>query len=141
MRADGVNIALLAERLGTNDAAAIRKQHVIAKRRSVVLTIAQDSQATRDVVGRQRATGSRLTKSVFEKTRHEFYLVRVAAHGNLVTARNHMGANQVFDRAKDSVAGAQDARGVNPLGNGKSNLRGFHGPPCEHGLSRNRRLR
>ena len=109
MRADGVNIALLAECLGTNDAASIRKQHVIAQRRGIVLSIAQDSQATRDVVGRQRATGSRLAKSVFEKTRHEFDLVRVAAHGDLVTARNHMGANQAFDCAKNSVAGPQNA--------------------------------
>lgn len=84
MRADGIHIALLAERLGANDATAIRKQHIIAKRRSLVLTVAQDGQAARDIVGRQRASGGRLTKSMLEKARHELDLVRVTAHGDAV---------------------------------------------------------
>ena len=141
MRADGIHIALLAERLGANDAAAIRKQHVIAKRRSLVLTVAQDGQAARDIVGRQRAPGGRLAKSMFEKTRHEFDLIRVTAHGDAIATGDHMGANQALERTKDAVAGAQNARGINSLGNGKSNLRGFHEPPCAHGPSRNHRLR
>ena len=141
MRADGIHIALLPERLGANDAAAIRKQHVIAKRRSLVLTVAQDDQAARDIVGRQRAPGGRLAKSVLEKARHEFDLVRVAAHGDAIATGDHMGANQALKRTKDAVAGAQNARGINSLGNGKSNLRGFHEPPCVHGPSRNHRLR
>ena len=141
MRANGIHVALLPERLGTNDAAAIRKQHVIAKRRSLVLTVAQDGQAARDIVGRQRAPGGRLAKSMFEKTRHEFDLIRVTAHGDAIATGDHMGANQALERTKDAVAGAQNARGINSLGNGKSNLRGFHEPPCAHGPSRNHRLR
>ena len=109
MRANGIHVALLPERLGTNDAAAIRKQHVIAKRRSLVLTVAQDGQAARDIVGRQRAPGGRLAKSVFEKTRHEFDLVRVTAHGDAIATGDHMGANQALERTKDTVAGAQNA--------------------------------
>ena len=141
MRANGIHIALLPKRLGTNDAAAIRKQHVIAKRRSLVLTVAQDGQAARDIVGRQRAPGGRLAKSMFEKTRHEFDLIRVTAHGDAIATGDHMGAHQVLECTKDAVAGAQNARGVDTLGNGKSNLRGFHEPPCAHGPSRNHRLR
>ena len=93
MRADGIHIALLPERLGANDAAAIRKQHVIAKRRSLVLTVAQDGQAARDIVGRKRAPGSSLTKGMFEKTRDQFDLVRVTAHGDAVATGDHVGAN------------------------------------------------
>ena len=99
----------MAERFGANDTAAIRKQHVIAKRRSLVLTVAQDDQAARDIVGRQRAPGGRLAKSVFEKTRHEFDLVRVTAHGDAIATGDHMGANQALERTKDTVAGAQNA--------------------------------
>ena len=141
MRANGIHIALLPERLGANDATAIRKQHVIAKRRSLVLTIAQDGQAARDIVGRQGTTGRRLAKSMFEKASHEFDLVRVTAHGDAIATGDHMGANQALECTKDAVAGAQNARGINSLGNSKSNLRGFHGPPCAHGPSRNHRLR
>ena len=141
MQANGIHIALLPERLGTNDTAAIRKQHVIAKRRSLVLTVAQNGQTARDIVGRKRAPGSSLTKGMFEKTHHEFDLVRVAAHGDAIATGDHVSANQALEHAKDAVAGAQNARGINSLGNGKSNLRGFHEPPCVHGPSRNHRLR
>ena len=98
MRANGIHITLLPECLGTNDAAAIRKQHVIAKRRSFVLTVAQDGQAARDIVGRQRAPGGRLAKSMFEKARHELDLVRVTAHGDAVTTGDYVGANQALER-------------------------------------------
>ena len=141
MRADGIHIAFLTERLGANDATAIRKQHVIAKRRRLVFTVAQDGQAARDIVGRQRASGRRLAKSMLEKARHELDLVRVTAHGDTVATGDHVSANQALELTKDAVAGAQNARGVNTLGNGKSNLRGFHEPPCVHGPSRNHRLR
>ena len=141
MRADGIHIALLAQRLGANGTAAIRKQHVIAKRRSLVLTVAQDGQAARDIVGRQCAPGGRLAKSMLEKARHELNLIRVTAHGDAVTTGNHVGANQALERAQNAVTSAQHTRGVNSLGNGKSNLRGFHEPPCVHGPSRNHRLR
>ena len=106
-----------------------------------MLSIAQDSQATRDIVGRQRASGSRLAKSMLKKAHHELDLIRVTAHGDTVATGDHVGANQALERTKDAVAGAQNARGINPLGNGKSNLRGFHEPPCAHGPSRNHRLR
>lgn len=141
MRADGIHVALLAKRFGANDTAAIRKQHIIAKRCSLVLTVAQDGQAARDIVGRQCASGGRLAKSMLEKARHELDLVRVAAHGDTVATGDHVSANQALELTKDAVAGAQNARGVNTLGNGKSNLRGFHEPPCVHGPSRNHRLR
>ena len=106
-----------------------------------MLAVAQDRQASRDIVGRQRAPGGRLAKSMLEKARHELDLVRIAAHGNAVTAGNHLGAHQVLECTKGAIAGAQNARGVDTLGNGKSNLRGFHEPPCVHGPSRNHRLR
>ena len=93
MRADGIHIALLTERLGADDAAAIRQQYVIAQRRRIMLTIAQDGKATRDIVGRKRAAGSRLAKGVFEKARDQLDLVRIAAHGNAIAAGNHMGAH------------------------------------------------
>ena len=141
MRADGIHVALLAERLGANNATAIRKQHIIAKRCGIMLTVAQDGQAARDIVARQCASGGRLAKGMFEKTRHEFDLIRVTAHGDAIATGDHMGANQVLECTKDAVAGAQNARGVDTLGNGKSNLRGFHEPPCAHGPSRNHRLR
>ena len=141
MRADGIHVALLAERLGANGTTAIRKQHIIAKRRSLVLTVAQYGQAARDIVGRQCASGGRFAKSMLEKTRHELDLVRVTAHGDTVATGDHMGANQALERTKDAVTGTQNARRVNTLGNGKSNLRGFHEPPCVHGPSRNHRLR
>ena len=141
MRANGIHIALLPKRLGTNDATAIRKQHVIAKRCGLMLAVAQDGQATRDIVGRQGTTGRRLAKSMFEKASHELDLVRVAAHGDPIATGDHVSANQALERTKDAVAGAQNTRGINSLGNGKSNLRGFHGPPCAHGPSRNHRLR
>ena len=141
MRADGIHVALLAERLGANGATAIRKQHIIAKRRSLVLTVAQDGQAARDIVGRQCASGSRLAKSMLKKASHELDLVRVTAHGDAVATGDHVGANQALQRTKDAVAGTQNARGVNSPRNGKSNLRGFHEPPCVHGPSRNHRLR
>ena len=106
-----------------------------------MLAVAQNGQTARDIIGRQCASGGRLAKSMLEKTRHKLDLVRIAAHGNAVTAGNHMGAHQVLERTKDAIAGAQNARGIDTLGNGKSNLRGFHEPPCVHGPSRNHRLR
>ena len=106
-----------------------------------MLAVAQDGQATRDIVGRQGTTGRRLAKSMFEKASHELDLVRVAAHRDPIATGDHVSANQTLERTKDAVAGAQNARGINPLGNGKSNLRGFHEPPCVHGPSRNHRLR
>ncbi len=141
MRADGVNIAFLAERLGTNNAAAIRQQHVIAQRRGITLSIAQDSQATRDIVGRQRASGSRLAKSMLKKR-----TTSSTSSGSPLTAilsprATTWARTEALERTKDAVAGAQNARGINPLGNGKFNLRGFHEPPCAHGPSRNHRLR
>ena len=141
MRANGIHVALLAERLGADDATAIRQQHVIAQRRGIMLAVAQNGQTTRDVFGRKRAPGSSLTKGMLEKTRDQLNLVRIAAHGNAVTAGNHMGAHQVLECTKGAIAGAQNARGVDTLGNDKSNLRGFHEPPCVHGPSRNHRLR
>ena len=141
MRADGIHIALLTERLGANGTTAIRKQHIIAKRRSPVLTVAQDGQAARDIVDRQRPSGGSLAKSMLEKAHHELDLVRVTAHGDTVATGDHVGANQALERTKDAVAGTQNARGINSIGNGKSNLRGFHEPPCVHGPSRNHRLR
>ena len=116
MRANGIHIALLAERFGANGTTAIRKQHVIAKRRSLVLTVAQNGQTARDIVGRKRAPGSSLTKGMFEKTRHEFDLIRVTAHGDAIATGDHMGANQVLECTKDAVAGAQNARGSIPSG-------------------------
>ena len=141
MRADGIHIALLTERLGADDAAAIRQQHVVAQRRGIMLAVAQDGQTARDIVGRKCAAGSRLAKGMFEKTRHQLDLVWIAAQGNAIAAGNHVGAHQILECTEDAVAGTQNARGVNPLGNGKSNLRGFHEPPCVHGPSRNHRLR
>ena len=118
MRANGIHITLLTKRLGTNGATAIREQHVIAQRRGVVLTVAQYGQAARDILGRKRAPGGRLAKSMLEKPRDQLDLVRVTAHGNLVAASNHMGANEALERTKHAVACAQHARWVNPLGNG-----------------------
>ena len=106
-----------------------------------MLAVAQNGKTARDIIGRKRTPGSSLTKGVFEKTRDQLDLVRIAAHGNAITAGDHMGAHQVLERTKDAVAGAQNARGFDTLGNGKSNLRGFHEPPCVHGPSRNHRLR
>ena len=106
-----------------------------------MLAVAQNGQTARDIIGRKGAPGSSLTKGMFEKTRDQLDLVRIAAHGNAVTAGNHMGAHGVLECTKDAVAGAQNARGVDTLGNGKSNLRGFHEPPCVHEPSRNHRLR
>ena len=98
MRANGIHVALLAERLGANDATAIRKQHIIAKRCSIMLTVAQDGQAARDIVARQCASGGRLAKSMLEKARHELDLVRVTAHGDAVTTGDYVGASQALER-------------------------------------------
>ena len=77
----------------------------------------KNGQAARDIIGRKRAPRGSLAKGMFEKTRDQFDLVRVAAHGNAIATGDHMGANQVLECTKDAVAGAQNARGINSLGN------------------------
>ncbi len=139
MRADGIHVALLAERLGANGTTAIRS----TSSRSDVASCSPSRKTAR-----QRETSSAdsvrpaaASRKYGRKNAPRVDLVRVTAHGDAVATDDHMGTNQTLECTKDTVAGAQNARGVNTLGNGKSNLRGFHEPPCVHGPSRNHRLR
>lgn len=50
------------------------------------------------------------------KTRHEFDLIRVTAHGDAIATGDHVSANQALERTKDAVAGAQNTRGINSSG-------------------------
>ena len=115
--ADGVYVALLAERLGPERAPTVGEQDVIAEIRRTRPALAQSIEQAHGLVGGERAPGGGLLHELAKEPGQKLDLTGRAGERDRIAAKQNARRCSLLDGAQNGIARAREHPGINGIGN------------------------